>query len=384
MSLNSSHQPEKSKRLVYGLAASALIVLIGMGIFASNGWFPNADPVSGRRTGWFGKPISKNAPSSWNPLAMPSPTPSPQLSKELIYAGSRLLAVEDKNASAAPPADLAVWRPSSGMWYVLGGVPGSSQTSFQFGASTDTPVPGDFDGDGKTDFAVFRESTGVWYVTRSSDTDTSYYDYNFGQSGDKPVAADFDGDGKTDVAVFRPNTTTHLGTWYYMRSSDDEFVSSQYGLDTDIPAPADFDGDGKADLTVWRSSNATFYTVRSTDTTTQSAGMSFSSYTITSSDKVVSADYDGDGKANYAIRNGSTWLMLDSSLSNMTPVTPSGDSSGDIPVPNDYDGDGKCDIAVWRDSNGDWYIRKSGSSNALRQEHWGMSGDIPVPAYFRR
>ena len=54
---------------------------------------------------------------------------------------------------------------------------------------------------------------------------------------------------------------------------------------------------------------------------------------------------------------------------------------------NDYDGDGKVDIAVWRDGNGDWYIRQSsriGQSDELRQVHWGQSGDIPVPAFYRR
>jgi hypothetical protein len=270
------------------------------------------------------------------------------------------------------------------MWYVLGGA-GSQQISFHWGSSSDTPVPGDFDGDGKTDFSVFRPSNGNWYVSKSSTLDASYDEIHFGISTDTPAFADFDGDGKTDLAVYRPDTTAHTSTWYYIRSSDAILVTAQFGLDTDKPAPADYDGDGKADITVWRSTNATFYTVPSSNTaTTQSAGMSFSGYTITSTDKVVSADYDGDGKANYAIRNGTTWLMLNSSLSNMTPVTPSGDLSGDIPVPNDYDGDGKCDIAVWRDSNGDWYIRNSGNSNALRQEHWGASGDHPVPAYFRR
>lgn len=51
----------------------------------------------------------------------PPPSPTPQLSKEFLYAGSRLLAVEDANANAAPPADLAIWRPSTGVWWVLGG-----------------------------------------------------------------------------------------------------------------------------------------------------------------------------------------------------------------------------------------------------------------------
>jgi hypothetical protein len=49
-----------------------------------------------------------------------------------------------------------------------------------------------------------------------------------------------------------------------------------------------------------------------------------------------------------------------------------------------YDGDGKVDIASWRDGNGDWYIRQSASGNSLRQVHWGMSADIPVPANYRR
>jgi len=112
--------------------------------------------------------------------------------------------------------------------------------------------------------------------------------------------------------------------------------------------------------------------------------MSFAGYTLTSGDKVVSADFDGDGRANYALRNGSSWLMLNSAFANMTVVTPSGDQASDIPVQNDFDGDGKVDIAVWRDSNGHWYIRKSGSGGALREEAWGTSGDIPVPALWRR
>lgn len=84
MSLTSIPQPSKRKRLLYGTSAFALLFLVGLGVFARQGWLPSTDPLSGKRTGWFGKELPKNAASSWNPLAMPSATPTPQLSKEYI------------------------------------------------------------------------------------------------------------------------------------------------------------------------------------------------------------------------------------------------------------------------------------------------------------
>ena len=75
------------------------------------------------------------------------------------------------------------------------------------GRSATFPVPGDYDGDGKADIAVFRRSTGVWYIINSrTGTGSSYA---WGGSGDMPVPADYDGDGKADVAIFRPST----GVW---------------------------------------------------------------------------------------------------------------------------------------------------------------------------
>ncbi len=325
--------------------------------------------------------VSKGS-TSWtdsiNPFTTaPAPNPPPQLSKEYMYAGSRLLAVEDANANAAPPADLAVWRPSSGTWYVLGGVPGSAQTYYQWGTcatpgttNCDIPVPGDFDGDGKTDFSVFRPSTGVWWIATSSNN--SYTTYQFGVGTDGPAPADYDGDGKTDAAVYRPSS----GTWYVLQSSNGQTVYQQFGLSTDTPAPADYDGDGRADIAVWRPSSHTFYSVNSSNA--QSSGASFGS----SGDTPVCADYDGDGKADYAVRSGANWIIVNSS--NNQTQTIGWQSAGDKTVQNDYDGDGKVDIAVWRDSNGTWYIRQSASGNSLRQVQWGMTGDIPVPAYYRR
>jgi spore coat protein A, manganese oxidase len=374
MSLISSLQPEKRKRLLVRIGALVLSSLVVLGVFASNGWLPRTDSVSGKKTGWFGRELPQNASSSWNPIAAPLPNPTPQLSKEYVYADSRLLAVEDANANAAPPADLAVWRPSTGTWWVMGGQ-GSTPVTQGWGLPTDKPVQGDYDGDGKTDFSVFRPSTGEWYVLRSSDGAWSVW--SWGLSTDKVAPADYDGDGKTDQAVFRPSNTT----WYIIQSSNQSFVFQPYGLSTDTPAPADYDGDGRADIAVWRESNKTFYSINSSNS--QGTGFNFTSFVSTGTATPVSGDYDGDGRADYAIRNGNNWIIRNSA-NPTTPVTVPWQSSGDLAVQNDYDGDGKVDIATWRDSNGNWFIRQSASGNSLRQVQWGMSADIPVPAFYRR
>lgn len=314
------------------------------------------------------KPHQEPLLNSVNPfLPAPLPISTPQLAKEYIYAGSRLLAVEDANANAAAPADLAIWRPSTGYWWVMGSA-NSQQIGTGWGTNGDVPVPGDFDGDGKTDFSVFRPSSSTWWILKSSDS--TFYSIPFGVNGDKVAPADYDGDGRTDAAVFRSSN----GTWYIQQSTSG-FIAQQFGLASDVPAAADYDGDGKADLAVWRNSDTNFYSYNSSNNLLNTVDFS------ASGTEVVSADYDGDGKADHAIRSGNNWVIKKSG--NGQTDTIAWESAGDKAVHNDYDGDGKVDIAVWI-SNGTWKIRKSGSNGATRTESWGTTGDIPVPAFYRR
>jgi hypothetical protein len=261
-------------------------------------------------------------------------------------------------------ADITVFRPSTGTWYVRYSATGTS-TGLVWGGVGDVPVAGDYDGDGKADISVFRPSTGTWYV-RYSSTGTSVA-LVWGGQGDVPVQGDYDGDGLTDIAVFRPST----GTWYVRYSSTGTSVGLVWGGQGDVPVQGDYDGDGLTDIAIFRPSTGTWY-VRYSATGTSTALVWGGAGDIT-----VPGDYDGDGKTDIAVLRPSTgtWYVRYSATGTSTALVWGG--TGDIAVPGDFDGDGKADIAVFRPSTGTWYIRYSstGISAALV---WGGSGDIPI------
>ena len=260
-------------------------------------------------------------------------------------------------------ADISLFRPSDGNWYLNGSSAGF--TAVGFGSSTDTVAPGDFDGDGKSDISVFRSSNGMWYRYNSSNG--TFVSVRLGQTGDLPVPADYDGDGKTDIAVFRPSN----GTWSYLKSSDGSSVSFQFGQNGDKPTVGDYDGDGKSDFAVFRPANGYWYVRNSSNGGW--TGFQFGS----ESDVIAPADYDGDGKTDIAVWRPSsgTWY-IQRSLLGFTGLQFG--QTGDLPVQADYDGDGKSDAAVFRPSNGKWYLLESTEGNTVQA--FGLNGDVPTPA----
>lgn len=161
--------------------------------------------------------------------------------------------------------DFAVFRPSNGTWYVLRSSTSTAQYQ-QWGTNGDIPVTGDFDGDLKTDFVVVRPNeVGVtpnyrWYLLGSNFNFGFPLVTTWGTAGDKIVPGDYNGDGKTDITVFRPTD----GNWYSIQSNAANGIGTVtttfgWGLSGDVPQPADYDGDGRTDYAVFRPSAGTWY-----------------------------------------------------------------------------------------------------------------------------
>ncbi|MBV9960201.1 MAG: VCBS repeat-containing protein [Acidobacteria bacterium] len=249
-------------------------------------------------------------------------------------------------------ADVAVFRPSNGTWYLNRSAQGLTAT--QFGAAADRLVPADYDGDRQTDLAVFRD--GTWYILNS--TNNQLRAVQFGVGGDVPQPGDFDGDGVADICVFRPAN----GTWY-MQQSASGFVTVPFGQAGDRAVADDYDGDGKTDVAVYR--EGAWYVQQSRD---GFQGTQFGNAT----DAPVAGDYDGDGRADLAVFRAGTWYLL---RSQQGFTTIQFGLSTDAPAPADYDGDGQMDVAVFRD--GQWYIQRSQAGFTSIQ--FGQSGDVAVP-----
>lgn len=270
-------------------------------------------------------------------------------------------------------ADPAVFRPSTGIWYVNRSTAGF--TAFTWGLPSDRLTPADFDGDDKTDYAVWREDLpekAAFYIFQSSSN--TFRVALFGQNGDDPrLVGDWDGDGKADPAVFRDSAIGAQSYFFFLGSANNPSETITYlpfGMTGDRGLRGDFDGDGKMDACVYRESDLGLYIRMSGGPT-----VVFERWGLPS-DRFVPADYDGDGKTDLAVFRGGNWYIKQSS--NGQVIVRKWGNDTDLLVPADYDGDGKTDPAVYR--NGTWWLNRSTAGTTALA--FGLGSDFPVEGAF--
>ncbi len=157
-----------------------------------------------------------------------------------------------------------LYRVSDGFVYLRNSnTQGTADVTFFFGNPGDVPIAGDFDGDGFDSVSLFRPGTQTFYIINELGEDggglgAAETDFSFGNPGDTPIAGDWDGDGTDTIGVYRPSTSEVL-----QRNSntagpaDTTFV---YGEPGDAFVPGDWDGNPTTDTPgVFRSPDAKFY-----------------------------------------------------------------------------------------------------------------------------
>jgi hypothetical protein len=274
---------------------------------------------------------------------------------------------------------------------------------------SDRPLPGDFNGDGKLDLVDNRHL----HLNNGNLTFGTIDIQSIVGNSNLNAFADFNSDGRLDIFVGAPSQTAFT----ILYSTGTTFTR------TDVTVSGDSTWNGNAIIGNWGRSSAPDLAFQSQTLNKYAIFINDGTGNFTRSDylgrldtgtdlRYVRADFDNDGKLDLITGSSDivnsdqmfsdvtsfTWLkqvcdrpgqsrIVDYDRSNTTdwsfwnPVT--GDwssrtrpllqgpgavnetinwglgSLGDIPAPGDFDGDGITDRAVYRDSDGFWYIRRS-------------------------
>ena len=173
---------------------------------------------------------------------------------------------------------------------------------------TDTPIAGDFDGDGHTDIFWYAPGPAPESVWTSDGAGAFSASPTMPVVGTyTPIAGDFDGDGLTDIFWYAPGPAAD---WLWTNLGDGVFSSSLMSVvGTYTPIAGDFDGDGLTDIFWYAAGPAA-------DWLWTSAGdgvFSTSLMSVLGTYTPVPGHFDGDARTDilwYAPGPAADWLWL--------------------------------------------------------------------------
>lgn len=221
--------------------------------------------------------------------------------------------------------------------------------SFEFNTSltsrncVDTPVAGDWDGDGKDDVGVYRRGgTGAFLL----DAGDSVRKARWGTTLSQPLVGDWDGDGVAELGVRDPATGT-----FARQGADGPLPPVKFGQAGDRAVSGDWDGDGATEIGVWRPAGGRFLL--------RSAGGATTDVQLGAVGALpVTGDWDGDGRTDLGVFAGGRWTLRLTAGDGATTAISFG-GAGDLPVTGDWNGDGADDLGVWSPGSAVFTLREA-------------------------
>jgi subtilisin-like proprotein convertase family protein len=342
------------------------------------------------RDGFESGSMAVNFEAEPTPLGGPSPAPPPAHCIHKVLGDFTGDGLTDyalvRDVGGGPPAAFG--------WSIrenLGnGTASTSETTFQFGVTTDVLTFADLDGDRISDPVYWRPGApGVAkFVTRLSSRNGAEREYVLGQTGDDPIQlGDYDGDAIDDVAVFRAPSTTGPFDLFWLGSGTRALTQIGFGTspagDRFSASGYDLDGDGRADALVQYPLTPSDGRFNAVDATSNAI---FDAFTLGHpSDFIVPGHYTGnpwaDVTVSRSISGSLNWFTRDSQTGVVAPTVIFG-ANGDFRIVGDYDGDLVADYAVWRPGAAGvagFQVRPSlNPSGPAWSVVMGQTGDYPI------
>jgi RHS repeat-associated protein len=184
-------------------------------------------------------------------------------------------------------------------------------------------TPGDFNGDGKTDLIYTTSAGSYWYISDGNDQPyhaySPYYRVDLTYGKVQYIPGDFNGDGKTDLVV-----STSQGSYWYISTGNGgpytyPYSRSDLRLGEIKINPGDFNGDGKTDLLVSNSSGSVWYISKWENNSYQTVNQLYRSDLNTEETDFITTDFNGDGKTDTIITTSSVSLWNISNGTNNLP-----------------------------------------------------------------
>jgi hypothetical protein len=262
-------------------------------------------------------------------------------------------------------------------------------------------VAGDFNGDGRDDIVTFtRGPAADVYVALStgssfSGTGVKWHDY-FAVGSETPLVGDFNGDGKDDIATFTRGAAADV---YVALSTGSSFSGTgvkwhdYFAVGSETPAVGDFNGDGKDDIvTFTRGAAADVYVALSTGWSFAGTGVKWHDFFAVGSELPSVGDFNRDGRDDIvtftrgaaadvyvALSRGSYFAGTGVKWHNLFAV------GAEIPGTGDFTGDGRDDIVTFtRGPAADVYVARAAGrtftgTGVKWHDFFAVGAEIPQP-----